>query len=187
MSARQSNAVKDNFPNSSDQSATKRNHKKRAGRSFREANYPERSLKCLLCAADDHQADVKNCRGNKHSNRHKERCQDQEENPAEAAEKMRHGALPVPEWCEQSKSKIVSDCKYPAESSTNDRVEKRLAQTSLAFHRGERNNRFAQYHLQRFNKRVKQSFGLSLVPWQAAARGGSFRGSTRAYLRRRCS
>jgi hypothetical protein len=45
MNARQSDAVKDNFPNSNDESATERDDNKRAGRSFREANYPERSLK----------------------------------------------------------------------------------------------------------------------------------------------
>src|SRR5207237_9591995 len=45
MGARQSNAIKDDFPNPGDQSATKRNHKKRAGRSFCEANHSESSLK----------------------------------------------------------------------------------------------------------------------------------------------
>src|SRR5713101_7211670 len=175
MGARQSNAGKDDFPNPSDQSATKRNHEKRTDRSFYEANHSESSLKRLLRAAHDHQADVKNRRANKRSDDDKEGCQNQEENPAETAQKMCKRAVPVAEGGKRSEDKIVNHGKRHAESSAKDGIEKRLAETALALHRGERGDRSTQNHLQSFNKRVEQSFRLALVPWQSAARHGRFR------------
>src|SRR6185369_15646020 len=105
----------------------------------------------------------------------KEGCQNQEENPAETPQKMCKGAVPVAEGRKRSEDKVVNHGKRHAESSANDGIEKRLAETALALHRGERGDRSTQNHLQSFNKRVEQSFRLALVPWQSAARHGHFR------------
>src|SRR5215469_3806591 len=93
VGTRQSNAVKDDFPNSGDESATKRNDKERVSRSLGKANHSKRSFKCLFRSACDHQADMKNRRANKCSDDDKDGRQNQEQNPSEPADKMGKSAM----------------------------------------------------------------------------------------------
>ena len=60
---------------------------------------------------------------------------------------MREGAVSVPERRKRSKDKIVNHGKNDAESSTDGRIKKRLAQAALTFHCGESGDRPAQNHL----------------------------------------
>lgn len=167
----QTNAIENDSPNHGDESATQRDHEQRPNGTAGETNDTKGGFKALLRAAYDHQANVKDSRGDKRADHDKDRRQDQKENPADAhRSEMSNRIIAIGENAERLKEHAVDKINNQPEAFADHRVDQRIGQAAFAFHGRERDGGTTQDHLQSFNERIEEWTTGAVLPRQTAPR-----------------
>src|SRR5205809_3320546 len=178
VGAGKTDTIQDDFPDSADKAAAKRNDEERISRTACEADDAEGRFERLLRAADNHQAEMENRGGNEgFDGDEKWNENNKEQWPDPAAHHLHHRIFVAAKHVGRAQQKVVKKIDHATYAAADDGVNERLPEAAFALHCGEGFGRFCQNHDQGIEKGAQNSALLPIIPRKARARRDCRRGS----------